>query len=291
MIGTALSLPVEARAGGRPRAVVTFTILKDLAASLAAERWEIATLVGPDADIHSYQSTPADARRLAHADLLISNGLGLETWLPRLVAATSFKARHVVASEGITPLMRDADHAGSAPSVDPHCWQDVGLVRRYVVAIGDGLAALDPDGALQYRRRQGELDRKLAALDAWIREQIDRVPPDKRRVITSHDAFGYFAHAYGVELIPARSLNANRDPTPREIAQLIDLVRRHEARALFIENFGSPALIRQIAHDAGGVVGGTLYSDSLSAAGGPASTYEAMMRHNATALVEGMLRN
>jgi zinc/manganese transport system substrate-binding protein len=271
--------------------VATFSILKDLTEELADGRWRVTALVGPDADIHSYQATPGDARSLARADLMISNGLTLEGWLPRLVGAAEFKGRSVVASRGIVPLTPAGMPGMAARAVDPHCWQDVALARRYSANIADGLAAADPDGAETYRRRLAGLDRRLAALDAWVRSEIARVPVDRRRVITNHDAFGYFARAYGVEFLAARGIDPERAPTAREFAHLVSQVRRHRVKALFIENFGNRALIDQLAQETDGFVGRPLYTDALSAPAGPAATYEAMMRHNVVALVEGMLHN
>lgn len=245
-------------------------------------------MVGRNADAHSYQPTPLDARRLAQSDLLVSNGLEFEPWLARLAAAAPFKGRHVMAADGIAPIKRTT---GGAGALDPHCWQDVGLARRYVANIAEGLAQVDVANAVIYRERATEVDRRLGALDAWVRTEIGRVPPDRRRVITNHDAFGYFARAYGVEFLAARGINPDRDPTPQEIAHLIRLVRSHKVNALFIENLGNRAFIDQIAQEAGGVVGPPLYSDALSPAEGPAPTYEALVRHNVTALVGGMLRN
>ena len=282
---------VSTAAQARQRtAVATFSILQDLLHSICRDHWTVHGLVGRDGDIHAYHPTPRDAGQLAQAELLVSNGLGLEMWLARLSAAAGFKGLRVVASDGTKPLVRAG--AGGAPAmVDPHCWQDVALVRRYVSNIAKGLVALDAVNADFYRERASELDHQFAALDVWIRDEIARVPPHKRRVITSHDAFGYFAQAYGVEFLSARGINPDRDPTPDEIARLIAVVRSHKVNALFIENLGNRAFIDQIARDAGGFVGESLYADSLSRLDGPAATYEALMRHNVTALVRGMLRN
>jgi zinc/manganese transport system substrate-binding protein len=272
-----LAQTATARAG--LKVVATFSILGDLVREVGGEAVEVATLVGPDSDSHTYQPTPTDARRLARARLLVSNGLGLEGWLERLAQAAEFKGAIVVASRGV------------GVNGDPHCWQDVACARRYVATIAAGLAAVDPANAALYRARAAAYDRRLADLDAWVRTEIARVPPDKRRVITNHDSFGYFARAYGVSFVAARGRSTDSEPSARDIAQLVRLARAQKIKALFIESFGNPRLVAEIARDSGATVGTALYTDALSGPDGPAPTYEALMRHNVSALVAGMLEN
>lgn len=264
-------LATSAEAQTRLKVVATFSILGDFVREVGGDQVEVTTLVGPDADSHSFQPTPADARKLAVAQLLVSNGLGLEGWLDRLAQASDFKGKTIVAS------------TGSAFGTDPHGWQDVSNARRYAAVIAQGLGT-SPERATAY-------DRRLAALDAWVRTEIARVPEDKRRVVTNHNAFGYFARAYGVTFVAAHGAATDSEPSARDIAQLIRLARAQKIRALFVEAQGNPRLIAEIARDAGAEVGPPLYSDALSKADGPAATYEAMMRYNVSALVAGMLKN
>jgi zinc/manganese transport system substrate-binding protein len=263
----------------RLKVVATFSILGDLVREVGGELLDVTALVGPDVDTHTYQLKPTDARILATAQLLVSNGLGFEGWLDRLAEAVSFKGRRIVAS------------AGAPPDADPHCWQDVACTRRYVANIAEGLAAADSANAAKYRTRAAEYDRRLAALDAWIRGEIARVPEERRQAITGHNSFHYFGRAYHVRFSAPRGYSTDSDPTARDVANLIRQVREQKTKALFIENMTNPALITEIARDSGAVVGPRLYSDALSKPDGPASTYEAMMRHNVTALVAGMLKN
>ena len=275
----ALLLPTAAAlADTRLKVVATFSILGDLVAEVGGERIDLAVLVGPDTDAHAYQPKPADARALSAARALVRNGLGFEGWIDRLAETASFKGRQVVASAGVQ---------GS----DPHCWQDVACARRYVANIVTGLAESDPANAAPYRARAAAYDGRLAALDAWIRGEIGRVPADRRKAITSHDSFGYFASAYGVTFHAARGLTTESEPSARDVAQLIRQVREQKIKALFLENMTNPMLVNQIARDSGATVGPPLYTDALSKADGPAASYEAMMRHNVTALVAGMLKN
>jgi len=269
----------QAAAETKLKVVATFSILGDLVANVGGDRVDVAVLVGPDTDAHTYQPKPGDARTLARAQVLVSNGLGFEGWIDRLAEAASFKGRHIVAA------------AGAAQESDPHCWQDVACTRRYVATIADGLAAADPASAALYRARAAEYDQRLADLDRWIRAEIARVPEDRRKAITGHNAFRYFARAYGVRFSAPRGHNTDNEPTARDVANLIRQVREQKIKALFVENMTNPNLVDEIARDSGASVGPPLYSDALSNPGGPAATYEAMMRHNVTALVAGMLKN
>jgi zinc/manganese transport system substrate-binding protein len=274
LIGAAPAL-----ADPRLKAVATFSILGDFVRQVGGDRVELVTLVGPDADAHTYQPRPADARILAGAQVLVSNGLGFEGWIDRLAEAAGFKGRRIVAS------------AGATPDADPHCWQDVGCARRYVGNIADGLAAADPANAEGYRARAAQYDQRLVALDAWIRREVATIPAERRQAITGHASFGYFSRAYTVRFDAPRGYSTDSEPTARDVANLIRQVREQKIKALFIENMTNPALVAEIARDSGAVVGPRLYSDALSRPGGPAPTYEAMMRHNVSALVEGMKKN
>jgi zinc/manganese transport system substrate-binding protein len=279
-------------AQARLRVVATFSILGDLVAQVGGERIELAVLVGADTDAHTYQPRPSDARALAAAQALVSNGLGYEGWIDRLAKAAPFKGRTVVASNGVATLQAVHGHGHShGHGPDPHCWQDVARARRYVRNIVEGLAAADPANAPLFRERGEAYDGKLAALDRWVKDEIARIPAAQRRAITGHESFRYFAAAYGVQFLAPRGFTTESEPTARDVAALIRQVREQKIKALFVENMSNPGLIDQIARESGALVGPRLYSDALSAPDGPAPTYEAMMRHNVTALVAGMLKN
>jgi zinc/manganese transport system substrate-binding protein len=268
-----------AAAESRLRAVATFSVVGDFVTEIGGDRVDVAVLVGPDADVHGYQPRPADARVLAAARLLVSNGRGLEGWIGRLAQAAAFKGELVVASEGCP----------GGP--DPHCWQDVAGARRYVANIVAGLAKVDPANEAYYRERGRRYDARLGELDAWVRRQIADVPADRRKAITGHNSFAYFGRAYGIEFSTPRGYSTESEPTARDVAALIREVRERKVKALFVENMTNPGLIDQIAHDSGATVGARLYSDALSPPEGPAASYEAMMRHNVGALVSAMNRN
>ncbi|HLG45967.1 MAG TPA: zinc ABC transporter substrate-binding protein [Reyranella sp.] len=275
----ALLSATPAWAEGRMKVVATFSILGDLVREVGGDAVDVTILVGPDSDAHTYQPRPTDARALAGARVLVSNGLGFEGWIDRLAEAANFKGRRVVAS------------AGTPADSDPHCWQDVACARRYVANIADGLAEADPANAALYAKRAAAYDQRLATLDAWIRREIASVPEARRQVITGHTSFRYFARAYDVRFSAPTGYSTDAEPTARDVANLIRQVREQKIKALFIENMTNPALVAEIARDSGASVGPRLYSDALSKPDGPAPTYEAMMRHNVTALVAGMQKN
>ena len=274
-----LVFALPASAQEKLRVVATFSILGDLVAQVGGDRIDLTILVGPDTDAHTYQPKPNDLRVLAGARVLVSNGLGFEGWIDRLADAASFKGTRIVVS------------TNAAAGPDPHCWQDVACTRRYVANIANGLATADPANAAFYREHAQAYDARLAALEAWIRGEIATVPEDRRKAITGHNSFHYFARSYGVQFEAPRGVSTESEPSARDMAQLIRQVRAQKIKALFIENMTNPVLIDKIARDAGATVGPRLYSDALSRSGGPAPTYEAMMRYNVGALVAGMSKN
>lgn len=288
----AVCLPASAEI----KAVATFSILGNLLAEVAGDKAAVSAVVGPDMDAHAYQPRPGDARALAEAQVLVSNGLGFEGWIERLAKAAPFKGKAVVATTGVATLAAGSDQGHSHGhahdhAADPHCWQDVQRVRTYVANIARGLAEADPPNAAYYRERAEAFDRRLAELDAWVKEEIAKVPADKRRAITGHDSFRYFSSAYGVKFQSPRGYNTSSEPSARDVAALIRAAREQRIKALFVENMTNPGLIDQIARESGAVVGPRLYTDALSGPDGPAPTYEKMMRHNVSALVAGMLKN
>lgn len=289
-LGLFAALPASAET--KIKAVATFSILGNLIAEVAGDKVGLFVLVGPDMDAHAYQPRPTDARALADAQVLVSNGLGFEGWIDRLAKAAPFKGRSVVASAGVTTIPAGATPGHShAHGPDPHCWQDVQRARIYIANIAKGFADADPTNAAHYRERAKQVDRRLVELDAWVKAEIAKVPADKRRAITGHDSFRYFSSAYGVQFQSPRGYNTSSEPSARDVALLIREARAQRIKALFVENMTNPGLVDQIAKESGAVVGPRLYSDALSGPDGPAPTYEKMMRHNVTALVAGMLKN
>jgi zinc/manganese transport system substrate-binding protein len=288
-------------AADKIKVVTTFTILGDMLKNVGGEHIALTTLVGPDGDAHVYEPTPADARALAQADLVVVNGLGFEGWIDRLVKASGYKRQVVVASDGISALKAEEDHGhGNAhpheekgkddhhDELDPHAWQDLTSGRLYVANIARALAAADPAHADNYRRRADVYGHEMAALDLDIRSRIDAIPVDRRKIITSHDAFRYFGRAYGIDFHAPVGLSTESEPSAGEVAALVRQMREEKIRALFVENITDPRMVQQLAREARAVIGGTLYSDSLSGPTGPASTYLDMFRHNVAEIVRAL---
>ena len=288
LITLAVAATSPSWAAGKLRVVATFTVLGDMVKNVGGERVDLTTLVGPDGDAHVYEPTPADARALAEADLVLVNGLGFEGWIDRLVKASGYKGPVVVASEGIALLRTEEDHGRGhhGDEFDPHAWQDLVNGRLYVINIARALAAADAAHADDYRRRAGAYDRELVMLDRDIRSRIDGVPAERRNVITSHDAFQYFGRAYGIGFHAPVGLSTEDEPSAGEVAALIRQMRDEGIRTLFVDNITDARLVQQLAREAEAVIGGTLYSDSLSDANGPASTYLDMFRHNANEIIK-----
>ncbi|MBB4129272.1 metal ABC transporter substrate-binding protein [Xanthomonas sp. 3075] len=278
--------------GAQPlRVVASFSILGDLVRQVGGPRVALTTLVGPEGDAHVYQPTPADARALGTSDLVFVNGLGFEGWLDRLVHASGYHGTIVVASDGVTPRRLDTRgaHAGHAHSaLDPHAWQSVPNVERYVTNIADALSRADPGGARIYRANAAAYQLRLRALHAQILRSIAALPPQRRTIVTSHDAFGYFAATYGLRFEAPQGVSTEAEASAHDVARLITQIRRDGAAALFVEDITDPRLLQQIARETGIRIGGTLYSDALSHPGGPASTYLDLMHHNLTALLQAL---
>jgi zinc/manganese transport system substrate-binding protein len=269
------------RAEDRLNVVASFSILGDLVKNVGGDRVDVATLVGPNGDVHVYAPAPSDAKKNADARLLVMNGLGLEGWLPRLVQSAGSKATIVTASNGIAPLQLGSE-------ADPHAWQSVPNVKIYVGNIRDALIAADPAAAAVFRANADRYLRELDALDAEVRAAIAKIPPGRRKVITTHNAFGYFAAAYGVTFVAPVGVSTESEPSARDIATLIQQIKAAKIPAVFLENLSDDRLIRRIAAETGAKAGGTLYSDSLTDEKGPAPTYIALVRHNIKALTSAL---
>ena len=261
-------------AGADPlKVVASFSILGDFVRNVGGSSVDVTTLVGRDSDAHVYSPTPADAKKIAGARLIVVNGLGFEGWLPRLVQSSGSKARIVTATDGIAPL-----RLGSA--ADPHAWQSVGNARSYVANIREALSTADPANAGQYRTNADAYLAKLDALDREVRESIAKLPPERRKVISTHNAFGYFAASYGIEFIAPLGVSTESEPSARDIAKIITQVKQAKIPAVVLENVTDPRLMQRISAETGARVGGTLYSDSLTGEKGDAPTYIEMVRHN-----------
>jgi len=290
--------------------VASFSILGDLTQEVGGERIALTTIVGPDGDSHVYQPTPADAKKLAAAKVVIVNGLGFEGWMDRLVKASGTKAELVVATKGITPRTRTASepqeeeeehghdhdkghkqakgHDHDHGPIDPHAWQSIANAKVYVANIRDGLIAADPAGKDAYTANAAAYTAKLDALEAEVKTAMAAIPAERRRIITSHDAFGYFGDAYGLVLVAPEGVSTESEASAKDVGRIIRQIKAQKIPAVFLENVSDPRLVSRIAKESGARVGGELYTDALSDDKGPASTYILMIQSNVRTLASAL---
>jgi len=299
LVLTLVSPPAFAEGAAPLKVVATFSILGDLTKQVGGDLVEVKTLVGHDGDAHTYKPSPNDSKALAQAGLVIENGLGMEGWVDRLVAASGYKGRVIVASEGVMPRQMDADeeeghheqHDEGGKMTDPHAWQDVSNARIYVKNIAEALSAALPEKAELVKARAKAYDADLEKLDAWVKAQLEPIPVAQRKIITSHDAFGYFGAAYGVTFMSPQGISTEVEPTATQVAKLIDQMKDEKNKRVFFENMASPRLVSRLAKDGGASVGKPVYSDALSQVKEPAGTYMDMFRYNVGQFAEAMVLN
>ena len=270
--------------------LASFSILGDLVRVVGADRVTVTTLVGPDGDAHVFEPKPSDAKNLLQTRLLVTNGLGFEPWAQKLVKSAGYKGAAVLASQDVKARSLPAEK-GKAAETDPHAWQDPTNVALYARNIAAALGKLDPAGASVYQANSDAYAKQLQALDAEAKTQIAAIPPAKRKVITSHDAFGYFGAHYGIQFYAPQGISTAAEPSAKGVAQLIRQIKKEQIKAVFVENMSNPKLLAQLSQDTGVTPGATLYVDALSKASGPADSYLKLMRHNVTQLVAGMRQN
>jgi zinc/manganese transport system substrate-binding protein len=280
LLAAAAAAPALAQTEKLP-VVASFSILGDIVSEVGGDRVAVTTLVGPDGDAHVYQPTTADARRIAQAKVIFVNGLGFEGWLERLIHAAKSKGTVVTLGKGVSA------RAGEE-GADPHAWQDVANTKIYVAEIRDALTAADPTGAETYTARAAAYLTKLDALDAEIVRTLDAIPKERRRVVSTHDAFGYFSARYGIEFIAPQGVSTEAEASARDIARIIRSVKQNRVGAVFLENVSDPRLAKRIAAETGARLGGTLYSDALSTPNEDGANYIDMMRHNVRELAKAL---
>jgi zinc/manganese transport system substrate-binding protein len=272
------------RAEGKPVAVATFSILADLTQRIAGDHVQILTLVGPNGDAHVFEPGPKESAELAEAKLLIANGLGFEPWLQRLEDAAGFKGKIIVASDGVTPLKRVEEQGAT----DPHAFQDLSNAQIYAANIEMGLSEADPAHAADFKANADTLIAELAALDQELKAEFAAVPQERRRILTSHDAFNYFGKAYGIEFVSVQGVSTEAEPSAQDLAKIVRQARDGHLSAIFLENMADPRLAEAVAQESGVRMGGELYADALSAPDGPAPDYLSLIRYNAKQLLATM---
>lgn len=282
--GTTLSLAAD-----KLPVMASFSILGDLVQVVGGDRVAVTTLVGADQDAHAFELKAADAKNLLQTKLLVTNGLGFEPWAQKLVKSAGYKGQSLVASQGIKARAMPVEKGKAEP--DPHAWQDPTNVVFYVRNIAAALSKLDPVGASTFQANSEAYVKELEALDTESKAAFAAIAPDKRKVITSHDAFGYFGARYSIRFLAPQGMSTEAEPSAKEVAKLIRQIQKEKIRAVFVENMSNPKLLAQLSKDAGVTVGPALFVDALSKAGGPADSYLKLMRHNAAQLAAAIKQN
>ena len=290
-----LGFVVPAMANEPLPVVASFSILADMVKQVGGPHVEVTSLVGPNSDAHVFDPTPADAKRLAAAKLVVVNGLGFEGWLNRLVKSSGYKGPVLTASKGVKTIpMAASDHGHShghkhshvAP--DPHAWQSLLNARQYVENIRVALSAAMPAHSADFQARATDYLKQIDALEKSTQARIAAVPMERRRVITSHDAFGYFARAYKVTFYPLQGLSTASEPSAADVVRIVNEIKKNKVTAIFAENISDPRVLERVAKDTGANIGGTLYADALSAPGTQADTYLKMFELNVSTIVAGI---
>ena len=307
----AVTVPTKVDAADKVKAVASFSILADMVRNVGGERVKVTELVGPDGDAHEFSPTPADAKKLARADIFFVNGLGFEGWMERLETSSGFDGTTVVATKGVKALKVEEEekhlhdtvpeehakdnhdkhaegHHHDHGDADPHAWQSHANGAIYVRNIRDGLIAADPDAKAVYEANTREYLAALKKEDAAVKAALAALPQTHRRIITSHDAFGYFGEAYGLEVLAPEGVSTASEPSAKDVAKIIRQIREAKIPAVFLENIANAKMLEQIAKESGARIGGMLYSDALSEADGPAPTYIDMFKYNTKTLTTAL---
>jgi len=273
-IAIGLAVPAEAKT---IEAVASFTVLADVVAQVGGDHVHVSTLVGPNGDPHVYEPTPDDAKRLKAADAVFISGYGLEGWLERLIKASGYKGHPTVASEGVKT--RKMEEEGKTVT-DPHVWNDPANGIIWTKNIVKALSAADPEDAADFKANGDKYIAELQAIDAQAKATFGAIPKDKRKVLTTHDAYGYFGRAYDVKFLSPQGVSTEAEASAADVSKLITQIKKEGVKAYFLENSNDPRLVQQIAKATGAEPGGTLYVESLSEPSGPAPTYTAMLKRD-----------
>lgn len=285
ILALALGLIAQGAMAKTLNVVTSFSVLGDMTRQVGGDAVNVTTLVGPDGDPHTFEPSPKESALLSKADVVVVNGLGLEGWIDRLVKASGFKGQLVVASQGVSTQTLEED---GRTVTDPHAWNNVANGVIYVHNITEGLAKADPQQASSLKARGATYAAELNQLDAWVKQRVSTIPREKRKVLTSHDAFGYFARAYQVDFLSPQGLSSESEASAADVGALIKQIKADGVHTWFMENQLDPRLVKQIAAATGAQAGGELYPEALSKPGGVADSYINMVRHNVDTIVAGM---
>ena len=285
MVSLVLACSSQAALAKNLNVVTSFTVLADMAKQVGGEHVTVKSLVGPDGDPHSFEPSPQDSVALSKADVVIVSGLGMEGWMDRLVSASGYKGKVIVASEGISTRKMIDD---GKQITDPHAWNSAENGAIYAQNITKALVAADPEDAAAINDSGSEYVTRLKLLDSWAKTRFEAIPKSKRKVLTSHDAFGYFGQEYGVTFLAPVGFSTEAEANASDVAGLIKQLKEQHITTYFIENQTDPRLVKQIAAASDAQPGGELYPEALSAENGPASTYEMAFKHNVDTIANSM---
>jgi len=267
------------------QAVASFSVLADIVQNVGGEHVVVKSLVGPNGDPHSFEPAPKDSQALSHADLVFVSGLGMEGWMDRLITSSGYKGQTVVASNGVNTRKMEED---GKTITDPHAWNSMQNGIIYATNVMNALIAADPQDAAYFRQHGSAYIEQLQKLDSWAQKELATVPEAKRKVLTSHDAFGYFGQRYGVTFLAPVGFSTDAEASASDVAELITQLKKENIHTYFIENQTDPRLVQQIASASGAKSGGELYPEALTEKGGAADSYVAAFKHNVNAIVASM---
>lgn len=274
------------------RVLTSFSVIADWVRCIGGDVVQVDSMVGPDMDPHIFMPTPDTIRQIEKADVVVFNGMGLEAWWPRLLGASQYKGYMITCGDFINARHPHGHcRCGHHDPHDPHIWHSIPRVIEAIEGIAGELIKLYPQHARVLSKGRDAYVKSLKELDAWVRVQLLRIHKDKLFIVTAHDAFSYFGHEYGVVFKAPNGLSTDAEPSSKDLAALIELIREKKVKALFLENMTNPKVMNQLARETTVKIVGVLYSDALSDKSGPASTYVDMMRHNVKLMVTAMLAN
>jgi len=271
------------------------TVLTEVVQKVGANHVNVAGLVKPGQDPHEYQPTPSDLTQAADAKLILLSGKHLEHYLDKVQQATGAKAESLAVGDDLPTLKMKADPDEPQAKAeadqngmidDPHWWNSVANVEKATIIVRDALIKLDPDDRADYEKNARGYLAKLEALDSWAKRKVTELPRDKRKLVTSHDAFQYLAKDYGFKIYAIEGVSTETEPSNRHVAELIDDIKSQQVKAIFLESSLNPKVSREITRETGAKIGGTLYADGLGA--GDGMTYEGMVRHNISTIVDSL---
>ena len=279
--------------GGKIRVTTTVTMVSDLAIQVGGDRVTVQALMGPGVDPHLYKAAASDVSKLQNADVIFYSGLLLEGKMQDVFAKMARTKKHVYPVTEAIPQEKLLEPPEFAGHYDPHVWFEVPLWAACVDVVVKGLSEFDPNSKDHFEARGKEVKAKLGALHEWALKKANELPKEKRILVTSHDAYNYFGRAYGFQVVGLQGISTVEEANVAARAKLTQFIKENGVKAIFVESSVSPAAIKRISEDAGVRIGGELFSDAMGTPGQiengyDLGTYEGMIKHNLTTIVEAL---